>query len=405
MNTALADYSSRDITLATGKGCLLYDDQGKEYVDFLGGWCVSTVGWQHPEMAAAVQRAMTESVYIPSVCRSTDQQEFAEILVDHSPQPQQMRAYRCTSGSEAVEFAIKCARATTKKPTIVSIEGVYHGHTYGAASVGRACGKNMEPCLTGFIKLPMPNAYRHVTAEQVIAQFKQLLETRTDIAAFLSEPIWSNAGILIPPDDFYPQIEALCRTHSVLFVMDEVAVGCGRTGKWLASEWWNLKPDIICLGKGITGGYGTLGSTLVTEAVYQASRGIPAYSTFGWLMTDLAAARANVEIILRDKLWENADHVGTYLLEQLKPLEQLPCVGEVRGKGLLIGLEIVQDKTTQEPDTDLADKIKDACAATGLLLETADNNVLFLSPPLVLSQAEAKRGADIMLDVFAQLAK
>ena len=122
-------------------------------------------------------------------------------------------------------------------------------------------------------------------------------------------------------------------------------------------------------------------------------------------MTDLAAARANVEIILRDKLWENADHVGTYLLEQLKPLEQLPCVGEVRGKGLLIGLEIVQDKTTQEPDTDLADKIKDACAATGLLLETADNNVLFLSPPLVLSQAEAKRGADIMLDVFAQLAK
>lgn len=403
MTSALADYNSRNITLVSGRGCMLQDVDGKDYLDFLGGWCVSTVGWQQPDIAAAVHRAMTESVYIPAVCRSQDQQQFADVLVAHSPRPNQMRAYRCTSGSEAVEFALKCARAATGKPTIVSIEGVYHGHTYGAASVGRACGKKMEPCLTGFIKLPMPNAYRGVSAESVIAQFKQLLEARTDIAAFLSEPIWSNAGIFIPPDNFYPAIEALCREHGVLFIMDEVAVGCGRTGKWLASEWWNLKPDIICLGKGITGGYGTLGSTLVTEAVYEASRGIPAYSTFGWLMTDLAAARANVDIILRDRLWENAEQVGNYLLAQLKPLEQHPNIGEVRGKGLLVGIEIVKDQVNKEPATDRANAIVDQCAAAGLLLETADNNVLFLSPPLILTQAEAKQGAEIIKQVMAQL--
>lgn len=402
MKSTLADYSSRAITLTDGSGCVLHDDTGKAYLDFLGGWCVSTVGWQHPDIAAAVQRAMTKSVYIPAVCRSTDQQQFADLLVKHSPRPDQMRAYRCTSGSEAVEFALKCARAATRKPTIISIEGVYHGHTYGAASVGRACSEKMSPCLPGFIKLPMPNAYRNVTVESVIDQFKQLLDSRNDIAAFLSEPIWSNAGVFIPPSNFYPHIEALCREHGVLFIMDEVAVGCGRTGKWLASEWWNLKPDIICLGKGITGGYGTLGSTLVTEEIYQASHGIPAYSTFGWLMTDLAAARANVDIILRERLWENAEQVGQYLLDQLKPLEQHPKVGEVRGKGLLLGLEIVKDKTNKEPDIDGAELIMNKCAEAELLLETADN-VVFLSPPLILSQAEATQGADIIKQITMNL--
>lgn len=398
----VADYSSRPIDIIGGSGCTLTDKAGKTYLDFIGGWCVGTIGWQHPQMIAALTQALTSQTFVPAVLRHPPQEDFAQLLLTTMPKQKVQRAFRCTSGSEAVEFAIKCARASTGKPTIVSIAGVYHGHTYGAASVGDACRAQLAPCLPNFLKLPMPNAYHRISADKVIAQLEQLLTTHTDIAAFISEPVWTNGGVVIPPPNFYPRIEQLCRQHGVLFVMDEVATGCGRCGRWLASELWNLTPDIICLGKGLTGGYATLATTLVTEEIFHRSRGIPAYSTFGWLMTDLAATRCNVELMQRDRLWENAAQVGQILLQQLQPLSTLPFVGEVRGIGLLIGIEIVTDKTSKQPNQALAEKICGLCAEAGLLIEAADH-VLFLSPPLVLSAAEAKQGAAILSHVVQQL--
>lgn len=397
MKQLIADYYSRPIEIVDGEGCELIDRKGKRYLDFIGGWCVSTVGWKHTEIIRAVHEAMQKTPAIPPMLRDATQEKFAEILLNHAP-GKLARVFRCTSGSEAVEFALKCARATTRKPTIVSIDGVYHGHTYGAASVGDACRELMGPCLPGFLKLPMPNAYRGVAGENVIQQFEKLLNERNDIAAFLSEPVWTNGGVVIPPPDFYPKIQELCRQHGVLFIMDEVATCCGRCGVWLASELWGLTPDILCLGKGITGGYGTLGATLVTEEVFERSRGIPAYSTFGWLVTDRAAAQTNVELVLKQKLWENANRVGTLLLEQLRPLEKRPYVGQVRGIGLLVGIEIVKDTQSRERDIQRAVEFCNRCAEAGLLLETADN-VLFMSPPLILSEDEARHGAEILNNV------
>lgn len=396
----LADYSSRSLEIADGEGCYLFDKSGKRYIDFVGGWCVGTVGWKRREIREALRKEIDRGVYVPPVFRFQDWEDFAKLLVKIAPNKKLSKVFRCTSGSEAVEFAIKCARAATGKKKIVSIDGVYHGHTYGAAAVGDACADKIGPCLPGIMKIPMPNEYRGIASADVIVKaFEKLAAENDDIAAFISEPVWTNAGAIAPPKDFYPAIEKICRRHGILFVMDEVATGFGRCGKLFGSELWGIKPDILCLGKGLTGGYGTMGATLITEEIFTASRGIPSYSTFGWLPLDLAAARANVNIVLQEKLWENSAKMGNYLLEKIKPFENLPYVGEVRGLGLLLGIEIVKDKKSKSPDWFKAQKLQDRCAEFGLLIETA-GHTLFMTPPLVIDKKIINEGLKILQRVM-----
>ncbi len=380
----LADYDSQPVNLVGGEGCFLIDDRGRRYLDFLGGWCVSTVGWRDPEMAAAIKEQAEVGVYVPPFFRYPAQEQLAELLVSRAP-GKLRRAFRCTSGSEAVEFALKCARAAAGKPVIVSINGVYHGHTYGAASLGDACISKMEPCLPGVIKLPLPRT--EAEGREVAAEFERLARERGDIAAFMSEPVWTNAGCFIPPAGFYPEIQKICRKHGILLAMDEVATGMGRCGRWFASELWGLEPDIVCLGKAFTGGYAAMGATLVTEPVFRASQGIPDYSTFGWLPQDLAAALKNVSLIETRKLPENAAAVGPFLIEQLKPLEELSDVVEVRGIGLVFGIEFKGAR---------AYEVARRCFEQGLIVALADSRTLFFGPPLILDRTLAKQGADII---------
>jgi 4-aminobutyrate aminotransferase-like enzyme len=219
-------------------------------------------------------------------------------------------------------------------------------------------------------------------------------------SSFMSEPVFTNTGAIIPPVEFFPAIENICRQHGILFIMDEVATGFGRCGRLFGSELWELEPDIICLGKGITGGYGTLGATIVTEDIYEQCRGkIPSYSTFGWTPLDLAAARANVEVILQGRLWENADEVGLYLLGKLKALELKPNVGEVRGIGLLLGIELVSDCHSKRPDFKRATEVLNKCSERGLLLGSV-GNVLLLTPALTLSYELADEGAAIITSLL-----
>jgi len=393
MSKHLADYNSRPIEIVSGEGCFLVDNQGKKYLDFTAGWCVGNIGWRQTEVGEAIKREAEAGRYAPAFLRFANQEKFAKRLTAIAPNKKISRAFRCTSGSEAVEFAIKCARAATGKTKIVSIDGVYHGHTYGAAAVGDAC-RRMAPCAPGFVKLALPRNADEGRA--VVRQFEKILAEFSDVAAFLSEPVWTNAGAIVPPSDFYPAIHKLCKKYGALLIMDEVATGFGRCGKLFASELWGVEPDIVCLGKGLTGGYATLGATLVTEDIFVKSRGIPAYSTFGWAPLDLAAAMANTEIILREKLWNNAQSVGDYLLKKLKVLETRSYVGEARGIGLLIGIEIVSDKISRTPDFARAVRMQNACAEAGLLIETA-GNALFITPPLILSAELADQGAKILL--------
>ncbi len=316
MQRYIADYGSVPVDIVSGEGCYLIDTKGKRYIDFIGGWCVSTVGWKHPRMQDALRQAAEQAFYVPPVFRWEAWEEFAKTLSDIAPGNMQ-RSFRCTSGSEAVEFAIKVARAATGKNGIVSIGDVYHGHTYGAASIGTGLRDGMGPGIPGVTKIPLPNEYDNPwglvgeqLSDKIVEEFEVVAE-KGDIAAFISEPIFTNAGTITPPADFYQKITAVCKKHDILFIMDEVASGFGRTGKLFASEHWELEPDIMCLGKGISGGYATIGATLTTEKLFHAARGISAYSTFGWMPTDLIAAQANVEILLKEKLWENAHPAKT----------------------------------------------------------------------------------------------
>lgn len=399
MPGSIALHWRRPIEISHGEDCLLFGPNGERYIDFSAGWCVGNIGWKRKEVRDAIVKEAERGTYIPPFLHFREWDAFAARLTEIAPANRLTRVFPCTSGSEAVEFAMKCARAATGKKTIVSIDHVFHGHTYGAASLGRNNGNAMAPYVPGCIKLPMPNAYHSVTAAEVLRNFTELLRREDSIAAFLTEPVWTNAGAIIPPPDFLPAIERLCRDHGALFIMDEVATGFGRCGILFASELWNLSPDILCLGKGFTGGYATMGATLVTEEVFAESKNLPTYSTFGWLQTDFAATRANVEVLLRDKLWENAKEVGAFLLSELKALEDLPFVGEVRGIGLLLGIEIVRDKESRAPDEKKANALCDACSKRGLILELA-GNTLFITPPLILTKELAKEGADIVKEVL-----
>lgn len=382
-----ADLFTIPVSFVSGQGSYLISKGGRRYLDFLGGWCTATVGWGNMEMAEAITAQANIGIYASPAFHDPKQEALARTLVEHAP-GNLARVYRCTSGSEAVEFGIKAARAATGKPTIVTIDGVYHGHTFGAASLGDACIPKMAPCLPGFLKLPMPRTSEEENA--VVRQFEALVRERNDIAAFMSEPFWTNAGCIIPPDGFYRRIEDIGRAHGVLLVMDEVATGIGRCGAMYASALQRITPDIICLGKSLTGGYATMGATLATAAVYKKAKGIPSYSTFGWLAQDCAATAKNVELIIRDRLDENAAEVGAFLLDQLKPLEKLYKVKAVRGIGMVFAIEFVLP---------IALLMAALCLRRGLTVAYADKRTLFFSPPLSLTRDEAIEGAAILARV------
>lgn len=379
----LADYGSAPVDFVRGSGSWIFDKRGKKYLDFQTGWCVGTVGWKNSEMADAICAQAREGFHEPPWFRVERHERFASRLAKLAP-GKLARVFRACSGSEAIEFAIKAARAATKKPAIVTIAGVYHGHTYGAASLGNASHRHMGPDVPGFFKVRMPRtpAGERAALKAIERRFKT-----GDVAAFLSEPVWTNAGCVIPSPTFYPAVQSLCRTYGVLLAMDEVATCMGRCGKLFGSELWELEPDILALGKSLTGGYATMAATMVTESVFQKARGIPYHATFGWAFQDLAAVEKNVEIIVRDRLDKNAAEVGAYLLEQLKPLETLKKVKDVRGIGMVLAIEF---------RVPIAPLIAAKCYRLGLVPEFTDSKTLFLSPMLNLTKKEAKIGANII---------
>lgn len=384
MGQAIANHQRVPIAITRGEGCYLYDKKGRRYLDFMGGWCVGTVGWSNPAMAKAISTQAKQQFFTVASFILEQQEQLARTLIQLAP-GQMSKVYRVTSGSEAVEMAMKCARASTGKKIILSFSDVYHGHTYGAASVGNAVTKGMAPGITGIEKFPLPKT--PALAKTVLHQLEFRLKRHHNVAAVLTEPVWTNAGCYIPPADFFPQVQALCKKYHVLFIMDEVASGIGRCGKMFASELWGLTPDIITLGKALTGGYATLGATLVTEAVYKKAKHIPHYSTFGWRLTDVAATIENLRLIKQQELVQNSAQVGAYLLDQLQPLNTLRKVKMVRGQGLLAGIEF---------KLPIAAQVAWQCYRHGLFVELTDAFTLFISPPLVLSRAQAKAGADII---------
>src|SRR3989338_6389300 len=310
------DMPAKDLEIVRSDVNFLFDSKGKKYIDFLMGWCVGNIGWGNTEVREKIKKFQGPDYVLPNYLYQP-WVELAELLAKIAP-GKLTKSFRATGGTEAVEIALQAAMTHTKRHKFVSIEGSYHGHSIGAMSIGssdfRSWYKNLLPdCYK--VELPLnENAARKV--ERILS--------KREVAAFISEPVICNLGVIIPDKKFFDIVQATCKKYGTLLIADEVATGFGRTCKMFASEHYNLKPDILCLAKGATGGFGALGVTMMTDEIAKSFKfGFSFYSTFGWHPLNVEAAVANIKYFLENKsaLLKNAEKLSGYFEQRLKQME------------------------------------------------------------------------------------
>ncbi len=392
---------------------------GRRYLDAMAGLFCVNVGYGRREIVDAVAAQMARLPYYPLTQSHPPGIALAARLAGLLPQGLD-KVFFCNSGSEAVETALKMARqyGRQKHPgenryKIIARHRGYHGFTMGALSAtGQSPRRTaFEPLVPGFLHVPPPDPYRcGFCAGQAgctldcAAEIERLIrmEGPATVAAVIAEPVIGGGGIFPAPEGYLERLREICDRYGALLILDEVITGFGRTGKLFAFEHAGVRPDILTVAKGLTSAYLPLGAAVATAEVFEAflSAGAPEtkftqLSTFGGHPASCAAAMANLDILLRERLWENAARVGGYLLERLRALSS-PVIGEVRGRGLLLGIELVADRQTRAPLAEgrvvaAQSALREAGVLVGRNSDTVPGygNVLELSPPLILTEAQA----------------
>jgi taurine-pyruvate aminotransferase len=392
------------------KGAWVTDVDGNRYLDAMAGlWCVN-VGYGREELAEAAYQQLKEMAYFPLSQSHVPAIKLAEKLNEMLEDDYVI--FFSNSGSEANETAFKIVRQYHQQKgehnryKIISRYRSYHGSSMGAlAATGQAQRKyKYEPLAPGFIHVSPPDSYRDEYIEtdaQELASVKEIDRVMTwelsqTVAAMIMEPIITGGGVLIPPNGYMKAAKEVCEKHGALLIVDEVICGFGRTGKAFGFMNYGVKPDIITMAKGLTSGYLPLSATAVRRDIYEAFKGTEEYdylrhvNTFGGNPAACALALKNIEIMEQEKLFDRSRDLGEKLLDDLTNLlHDHPYVGNVRGKGLLIGIELVKDKSTKEPlEAGLVNKVIDICKQNGVIIGkngatvAGYNNVLTLSPPL-----------------------
>jgi 4-aminobutyrate aminotransferase len=399
------------LVVKRGRGCRIEDVDGNEFLDLTAGIGVNSTGHCHPEVVKAIQEQAAQLIHMSGTDFYYDlMPKVAARLSAIAPMAGPHRFYFGNSGAEAVECALKLARYHTGRQNIISFIGSFHGRTMGALSL---TGSKMQqkrrfgPFVPGITHVPYPYAYRGCSggpqAEEAFglacARFieETLFKTTLppeEVAAIFVEPIQGEGGYIVPPDIFLQEIRRICDRHGILMVADEIQSGVGRTGKWWAIEHSGVQPDIVCIAKGIASGM-PLGICMAKADVMDWVPGSHA-STYGGNPICLAAAMATMDIIEREAL-ENAATVGAAAISRLNTwVQKHEIVGDVRGRGLMIGVEIVEDKPSRKRAGALRDRIVDLAFERGLLLLGCGENTIRLCPPLVVLQEEMDVGLDIL---------
>jgi 4-aminobutyrate aminotransferase len=401
------------LAVKRGYGCRIEDVDGNEFLDFTAGIAVNSTGHCHPEVVKALQDQAATLLHMSGTDFYYDlMPRVAARLSAIAPMPGPHRVYFGNSGAEAVECAIKLARYHTGRQQIISFYGSFHGRTMGALSLTGSKvqqKRRFGPFVPGVTHVRYPYAYRGCSGGPQAAEafglgcarfiedklFKTTLPPE-EVAAIFVEPIQGEGGYVVPPDSFLHELRALCDRHGILLVVDEIQSGAGRTGKWWAIQHSGVEPDIVCMAKGIASGM-PLGVCLSRAHIMNWVPGSHA-STFGGNPLCLAAALATLEIIEREAL-ANAATVGAAALNRLATwVGKHETVGEVRGRGLMIGVEIVENKRTRAVAHGLRERIVDLAFARGLLLLGCGENTLRLCPPLIVTQQEM----DVALDLLEE---
>ncbi|MCS6827767.1 MAG: acetyl ornithine aminotransferase family protein [Caldilinea sp.] len=397
-----------DFVMSHGLGSQVWDVDGNRYLDFMSGIAVNATGHSHPHVVRAIQEQAEKFLHISSDYYHESWVRLSERLDEIAPFAESASVFLGNSGTEAVEGAIKLARYHTGRPYFLGFIGGFHGRTLG--SLGFTASKITQR--RGFlpqrevIHVPYPYEYRPLLAmqpgeadygetvvnyiERVI--FKNLVSP-DEVAAVLVEPIQGEGGYVVPPASFFPRLRELCDRHGILLIVDEVQTGMGRTGKWWAIEHWNVEPDIVCTAKGIASGV-PLGGFIARQSVATWPTGAHG-NTYGGNPLAMVAALATMEVLESGGI-QNAAEQGAYLLSRLNEMAaHHPSIGDVRGKGLMIGVEFVQDKATRAPNARLRDRVIELAFEHGLLIMGCGVSAMRIIPPLIITRPEVDEGLEI----------
>jgi len=397
------------LEIVSGEGVFLIDAQGRRILDGVSGlWCVN-VGYGREELAEVARDQMAKLAYLPATLIHEPAANLASKLTGMLGY--ESKVYFTNSGSEANEVAFKVARqyhAQTGSPgryAIIARHRGYHGNTLGALSAtGQAERKlGYGPLAPGFLHVDAPDLYRN--GRDAAEHLDQTIEHEgaETVAAFIMEPIIAGGGVLIPPDSYLARVREICDRHGVLLILDEVVTALGRVGAPFAHQVYGVEPDIITLGKGLASGYQPLAAMIAKQHVFEAFGGEPHelrhlrhVNTYGGHPVATAVGLRNIEIIEREQLFDRATKTGDALLGRLVDLESHPNVGNVRGRGMLIGIELVEDHESKTPlAAAAAGAVVARCERDGVIIGRTTNtapghgNVLILAPPLVLAEDES----------------
>ncbi len=422
--TTLAVYES-------AHGTTVVDAEGREYLDAYSALWNVNVGYGRQEIADAVYEQIQKLPYYPHSQINVPATILAEQLADCLPGDLN-HVYFCNSGSEANETAIKIARQYGRqiypgqnRYKIISRYRGYHGFTYGAMSAtGQARRrKAFEPLVPGFPHAHPPYCYRcplglepsscGIACADEIERIIQGEGPET-VIAIIAEPIIGGGGVIDPPDEYLPKLRQICDDYGLLLILDEVITGFGRTGKMFACEHWDVQPDLITLAKGLTSGYLPLGACVASTEVFNTflgeadeNREFAQVCTYGGHPVACAAGVANLKILQEERLSENAEKVGTHLLSKLETLNTLPIVGDVRGKGLMLAVEFIEADGTHlatSKTNQIVGQLRENGIIVGKIGHAVEEpeNIIYIAPPLILTEAEADRIFETLRQVLVQ---
>jgi len=391
-----------------GKGSEVWDVDGNRFLDFAAGIAVVSTGHAHPRVVEAIQKQAEKFIHISSDFYHPIWVELAEKMDEIAPFAEKGVSFMTNSGTESVETALKLARYHTGRTEFIGFLGGFHGRTMGAVtftSSKPAYHRGFYPLMPGVTHIPFPDPYRPILlskpgedyGETVVRYLEEQIFNRTVpadcVAGILVEPIQGEGGYVVPPAGFFPALRRLCDKHGILLIADEVQSGMGRTGKWWAIEHWDVEPDIVCIAKGIASGM-PLGVTIARQHVMNWTKGAHG-NTYGGNPISCAAALATIDLV-ENGYMDNALEVGEYIqgaLEEIKVLH--PSIGEVRGKGLMIGVEFVTDRESKIPADTLRNSIVENAFHHGLITLGCGKSTIRIAPPLCLTRSEANEALEI----------
>jgi len=384
--------------IAKGRGVEVWDVDGNRFLDFMSGIGVASTGHAHPQVVQAIKDAADDFLHISSDYWHERMTRLAERLNALNPVGEPAQVLLCQSGTESVEGALKLARYVTNRPRFIAFLGGFHGRSMGSLAFTSSKYTQQAgffPTMPGVTHVPYPNPYRPLLAgadqgKAVIDFIEKVLFQNnlppSEVAAVIVEPIQGEGGYIVPPDGFLAGLRALCDRHGMLLIFDEVQSGIGRTGKMFASQHWGVTPDIMALAKGLGSGL-PIGAVVARRRYMEKWKPGAHGNTFGGNPLCCAAALTTLDLVEREYA-ANSANVGEYFIGRLRELKQrYPAIGDVRGKGLMIGVELVTDPATKAPARALCDALLTRAYHQGLLLLACGQSTVRFIPPLMVGRA------------------